>query len=251
MSPLNAVNVETPVDLDFSPGRLPPEAFRYQHYQSTLGVPKAQAKRIVRRLKDEAIWLSKTHQVNVTAFTASSLGAGQWLSIKKLDKAPILRRTELAQIMRRLLPGYSGFELLPAPFRLVDTANQYHVWCFLQERVQELRALPCPAAQERVLWKSPWLDEAPVVVHRRESDDWRQLYTAKEREFPGREAAVYFDADPSTAVDGCILVLPRRGLDVAVFPFGFRERMVSSTDAVPGLNAQQRALNEGYAEPID
>lgn len=246
LSPLSAVDTPTPVDLAFAPGRLPPEAFQYQHYQATLGVSKAQAKRIVRRLKDEVVWLSKTHQVNVTPFVASSMGAGQWLSIKKLDKSPISTRDELAQVMRRLLPGYSGFEVLPAPFRLVDSANQYHLWCFPREQVQALRELAGPPAGERMVWESPWLPDAYVVVHQRECDDWRQLYTAKEREFPGQEAAVYFDSDPDLAVNGCVLVLPRKGPDVAVFPFGFRERFVSDAGAVPGLQAQQRPLEDGY-----
>jgi hypothetical protein len=55
-----------------------------------------------------------------------------WLSIKRLDKKPIDRNYwRTMQRIKNELVGqeHDGVELFPAESRLVDTANQYHLWC--------------------------------------------------------------------------------------------------------------------------
>lgn len=52
-----------------------------------------------------------------------------WLSIKRLDREPMRDWRDLQEIKNLLVgPECEGIELYPAQSRLVDTANQYHLW---------------------------------------------------------------------------------------------------------------------------
>ena len=52
-----------------------------------------------------------------------------WLSIKRLDKEPIHDWRDLQKIKNMLVGEENeGVEVYPAESRLVDTANQYHIW---------------------------------------------------------------------------------------------------------------------------
>lgn len=56
-----------------------------------------------------------------------------WLSIKRRDKAPIHDWRDLQRIKNDLAgPEVEAVEIYPAESRLVDTANQYHLWCLPQ-----------------------------------------------------------------------------------------------------------------------
>lgn len=55
-------------DYAFEPARLPAEAFQYSSYMQRYGVSKAQAKRIVQRIKLERVFLSPLFQANLTPF---------------------------------------------------------------------------------------------------------------------------------------------------------------------------------------
>jgi hypothetical protein len=53
------------------------------------------------------------------------------LSIKFIDKAPVHDWRHLQEIKSRIVgPQFEGIELYPAEDRVVDTANQYHLWVF-------------------------------------------------------------------------------------------------------------------------
>lgn len=54
------------------------------------------------------------------------------LSIKRIDRQAMLHDwRDLQRIKNELCgPEFEGVELYPAESRLVDTANQYHLWCF-------------------------------------------------------------------------------------------------------------------------
>lgn len=59
-----------------------------------------------------------------------------WLSIKRNDKEPIHDWRDLQAIKNMLVgPECEGVELFPAESRLVDTANQYHLWVFKNPKV--------------------------------------------------------------------------------------------------------------------
>lgn len=54
-----------------------------------------------------------------------------WLSIRRNDRLPIKDWRELQWIKNQLVGDEcEGCELFPAESRLVDTANQYHLWVF-------------------------------------------------------------------------------------------------------------------------
>jgi hypothetical protein len=52
------------------------------------------------------------------------------LSIKRNDKAPILKWRDMQKIKNELVgPECEGVQIFPAESRLVDTSNQFHLWC--------------------------------------------------------------------------------------------------------------------------
>jgi hypothetical protein len=54
---------------------------------------------------------------------------GRHLSIKRIDQEPVHDWRDLQRIKNQLLgPDCEAVELYPAEERLVDTANQYHLW---------------------------------------------------------------------------------------------------------------------------
>ena len=65
----------------------------------------------------------------------SEVGDLVHLSIKRNDKLPIHDWRDLQRIKNEVLgPEHEAMELYPAESRIVDTANQYHLWCFLGQR---------------------------------------------------------------------------------------------------------------------
>lgn len=239
-----------PLDLNLTPANYPAWAFDYKIHMSQLKCSKAEAKRIVQLKKHAKVVRSDTHQVELNTFDTggSAFGAGTWLSIKQVDREPIVDRKVLGAIMRKLLPGHGGFELLPRPARLTDSANQYHVYAFplaaLATIVQARFEVPIRSTVAGVtLFAQPAAPDAevhPLVrVRGVVLEDWRELYNLKETLVPGCEGAVYFDAVEGSALDAALLVLTDSRL---VFPFGFRERFVVSTAQAAAMGATQRSL---------
>lgn len=57
-----------------------------------------------------------------------------YLSIKRLDKAPIHDWRHLQRIKNEICgPEWEAVELYPAESRLIDEANQYHLWAYPQK----------------------------------------------------------------------------------------------------------------------
>jgi len=78
------------------------------------------------RLNSDEIWVNDIYQVNIAWMKDSEL----WhLSVKRHDKDTIHDWRHLQQIKNELIgPENEGIELYPAESRLVDSANQYHLW---------------------------------------------------------------------------------------------------------------------------
>jgi hypothetical protein len=54
-----------------------------------------------------------------------------WLSIKRLDRAPVHDWRDLQRLKNEIVgPEVEAVELYPAESRLVDTSNQYALFCF-------------------------------------------------------------------------------------------------------------------------
>lgn len=103
------------------------------------GMTREQAKHHLNRLKADEIWVNDEYQVNVDknpihGFKDMTI----WhLSIKRRDKSVVHDWRDLQQIKNMLVGTEAeAVELYPAESRLVDTANQFHLWCFMAEKGQ-------------------------------------------------------------------------------------------------------------------
>lgn len=80
---------------------------------------------------EEIIYLNSRYQVNVRICMPENGGPSELthLSIKRIDKRPIHDWRDLQRIKNEIIgPEFEAVELYPAESRLIDTANQYHLW---------------------------------------------------------------------------------------------------------------------------
>ncbi len=85
------------------------------------------------------IWLNDVYQVIVSAAPVLSEGWPEmvWLSIKRIDREPVHDWRDLQEIKNKLVgPECEGVELYPAESRMVDTANQYHLFVLKDPEVR-------------------------------------------------------------------------------------------------------------------
>lgn len=98
----------------FEPARLPPaetSGLRQLHERLT------------------AVWLNSRYQVNVYRWDVEGIGEVTQLSIKRRDKEVIHDWRDIQRIKNEICgPEREAVELYPAESRLIDTANQFHVW---------------------------------------------------------------------------------------------------------------------------
>ena len=124
----------------FHAATLPPETLDSRTFAAKHGLPEELAAGQIERLRAQTIYMNNRYQVNVdlvrTPFGQES-GDVFWLSIKRRDRAQVHDWRELQQI-KNLIVGdeHEGFEIYPAESRLVDTANQYHLWVFADRAVR-------------------------------------------------------------------------------------------------------------------
>lgn len=99
------------------------------------GLTRKEAKVQYNRLKADEVWINDLYQVNIDRNLEVQAFPGVvviHLSIKRRDKArPARDWRHLQQIKNELVgPEYEAVELYPAQSRVVDVANQTHLWCF-------------------------------------------------------------------------------------------------------------------------
>jgi hypothetical protein len=119
----------------FERGRLPikPRDFLAQQ-MSAYGVTKEQAKTMLRRLQADEVWVNDTYQVNLDKQPPHGFkGMRLWhLSIKRRDRSVVHDWRDLQSIKNSLCGTEAeAVELYPAESRLVDSANQFHLWVFM------------------------------------------------------------------------------------------------------------------------
>lgn len=79
---------------------------------------------------DMEIWANSRYQVLVHR-THNPV----WLSIKRIDQEVIHSWRDLQRIKNELIgPEFDALEIYPAEDKLVDQANQYHLWVFTDGR---------------------------------------------------------------------------------------------------------------------
>lgn len=96
------------------------------------GITRKQAKEQYNRLKADEIWCNDKYQVNIDFTPDHNFGpdvALVHLSIKTLDKSAIHDWRDFQEIKNALCGAEcEGIEIYPAESRLLDAANQYHLW---------------------------------------------------------------------------------------------------------------------------
>ncbi len=105
--------------------------------------PEATAEEITKPIRDVAndeIYVNNKYQVNlrnVEPMPGSGFPPMVHVSIKRLDKAPFNDWREMQQIKNDLVgKECEGCQLYPADSRVVDTANQMHLWVFRSPEVR-------------------------------------------------------------------------------------------------------------------
>lgn len=105
-----------------------------------MGLTRAQAKHELNKLKQDEIYVdeSLTYQVNLDRNPHHGFPFPVWhLSIKRTDKEAF-HDWRVFQEIKNAICGeqYEAFELYPAQDRVVDTANQYHLWIIADESIR-------------------------------------------------------------------------------------------------------------------
>lgn len=76
-------------------------------------------------------WGNDKYTIWVRHITNPFFGSGKHLSVKRNDREPIHDWRDLQEIKNMICgESWEGVELYPAEDRLLDEANQYHLWCF-------------------------------------------------------------------------------------------------------------------------
>lgn len=96
------------------------------------GVSRSEAKAALRQLQSDEIYVNDQYQVNLSRHVKHGFPPPievVHLSVKRRDKAAFDDWRDLQTIKNALVgPEFEAIELFPAESRLVDTANQRHLW---------------------------------------------------------------------------------------------------------------------------
>jgi hypothetical protein len=112
--------------------------------------------------------------------------------------------------------------LFPAPYRVVDSSNQFHIFA-------HPAMLDVPEGTE---WLTP--------PHH---GKWRDLWLWKEQQRPGQEAALVWGPTDESPFNGQWMVAPPG----SVFPFGFREGLIT-TDSF--MHSVQEPFDEAFLRAV-
>lgn len=237
-------------EFEFSPAVLPAYAFNYHSYMAR-GLSKAQAKRAAAKARAERVVLSSVYQVNINEVLAPPpFGKGLWFSCKRRDKEPIVDRSVLSQILWALRPDSWAVELFPKSARVVDTANQYHLYVFegicfslLGEESEQAQVEPGVCLSELILPTTE--DEAPVRLKvlsfgpgQSGRGDWRWLQQRKEALVGDLEACqVHLQRGIPNRLEHSLLILPDPDM---AYPFGFSAGLRGGAADAEKWGAKQR-----------
>lgn len=124
----------------FFAARLPDSAFDAHALATRFGITREAAQEQVEHLRGQAVYMNERYQVNVQVIRAPfgpDTGDVFWLSIKRRDREVIHDWRELQAIKNQIVGDeHEGFEVYPAESRLVDSANQFHLWVFADPKVR-------------------------------------------------------------------------------------------------------------------
>lgn len=110
------------------------------------GMPQDAIENHIQRVKDSDIYQNETYQaiVKKDVWHGFQDGLEVWhLSIKRLDKTAVHDWRDLMAIKNDIVgPEYEAVELYPSVKRLVDSANQYHLWVFKSSKDGSIPMIP-------------------------------------------------------------------------------------------------------------
>ncbi len=87
--------------------------------------------------KYRAVWRNSRYQViEYPPETVAGVGRVVWLSLRAIDRSARHDWREMQRLKNEIVgPEYDAVEIYPAESKLVDNANQYHLWVFLDSRI--------------------------------------------------------------------------------------------------------------------
>lgn len=96
------------------------------------------AEKIIRELKAARVFENSRYLVIVRQLAGNGTNPDMvWLSIKRHDQQPIHDWRDLQRIKTELVGAEcEGVELYPAESRMLDAANQFHLWVFADPEFQ-------------------------------------------------------------------------------------------------------------------
>jgi hypothetical protein len=100
---------------------------------------------VYRHMQTQDVWLNDEYQVNVTKDSPHGFpDTTIWhLAIKRRDRESVHDWRDLQAIKNAIVgPEYEGIELYPAESRLMDTANSYHLFVFVQSGDRMMPQIP-------------------------------------------------------------------------------------------------------------
>lgn len=110
-----------------------------------LNLSEASLKRHLDQMRKEVLYRNEQYQVAIDKHPAHGFnGATIWhLSIKRIDKEPIMDWRDLQEIKNQLCGAEAeAIQLFPAESRVVDTANQYHLFAWMKLNGKRLPQWP-------------------------------------------------------------------------------------------------------------
>lgn len=128
------------------------------------------AQRLYDQMKKEVLYKSEHYQVAIDKSPSHGFrGMLIWhLSVKRIDKEPIMDWRDLQDIKNKLAgPEVEAIQLFPAESRLVDSANQYHLWCIMKEGKERQPKIPVGWTQ-RFVTDEPWVNGGQRQAKQRE-----------------------------------------------------------------------------------
>lgn len=124
--------------LEISQGFMPMSREKYRREMQKLGVQRKRVDKVLRDLKKQEQFANEKYIVAVSRNIDNGFGLEMIeLSVKRRDKEPIFDWREMQQMKNEIVgPECEGIQLFPAESRLVDTANQYWMYCFADPKVR-------------------------------------------------------------------------------------------------------------------
>jgi hypothetical protein len=266
MRPLRERSDMAPYDFEFAPAKVPDKALDWRTYtEPPYALDEANARAIAERVGQDKVFLSGSFQVNVRACKPRENWPAMFhASIKRRDREAMLDRSAFQEIKNAVFgERCEGMELYPSTTRVLDVANQYHLWVPAEEggwlEVGRPVADPVEIAMGDWVVRMQGLEEVrgsgyPVAFrldgwHRdsrkERATDWRLLQQMKGMVCgEGAEGVMVFPSSnrkQKGRMERAIWVL-KSGLR---FPFGFETGSVGSEEDARRLGAKQRP-NEAF-----